>query len=242
MCVKALRAAAGDPARLRDIAEATLRAHARPLSDNGWMGEAEAKALLRDAGISVPDGRIARDAADAVAAAGEVGWPVALKLSGPAVQHKSELGGIVLGVSEEGQLRDAYSRLRDLPAADGADVLVERMLPPGVELLIAARADGVVPALVLALGGIWTETLDDVAIVPLPADTDRVERALRGLRGAPLLTGARGTEPVDLAALAQLGAACGELLLDHGLSLLELNPVVARPDGAVALDAVVRSG
>ena len=132
----------------------------------------------------------------------------------------------MLGVSEEGQLREAYSRLRELSAAHGADVLVERMLPPGVELLIAARADGVVPALVLALGGIWTETLDDVAVVPLPADAARVERALRGLRGAPLLTGGRGAEPVDLEALARLGAACGELLLDRGLGLLELNPVV----------------
>ena len=115
------------------------------------------------------------------------------------------------------------------------------MVPAGVELLIAARADGVVPALVLALGGVWTETLDDVAVVPLPAKAERVERALRSLRGAPLLTGARGAEPVDLGALARLGAACGTLLLDEGLGLLELNPVVARPDGAVALDALARS-
>ncbi len=242
ICVQALRAEAGDPVRLRDIAEAAVRAQARPLSDNGWMGEAEAKALLRDAGISVPDGRIARDAGDAVAAAGEVGWPVALKLSGPAVQHKSDHGALVLGVSDEGELRDAYAQLRDLPVADGADVLVERMLPPGIELLIAARADGVVPALVLALGGVWTETLDDVAVIPLPADAARVERGLRALRGAPLLTGARGADPVDLAALARVGAACGDLLLDRGLGLLELNPVVAGPDGAVALDAIVRRG
>ena len=89
---------------------------------------------------------------------------------------------------------------------------------------------------------IWTETLDDVAVIPLPADAARVERGLRGLRGAPLLTGARGADPVDLAALARVGAACGDLLLDRGLGLLELNPVVAGPDGAVALDAVVRRG
>ncbi len=240
LCAGALRAEAGDPARLREIAEAALRARGRPLSGNGWVGEAEAKALLRDAGVRVPDGRIARDAGDALATAAEVGWPVALKLSGPGVQHKSELGAIVLGVNDESELRSAYAHLRGLPAAEGADVLVEQMFPSGVELLVAARADGVVPALVIALGGIWTETLDDVAVVPLPASAERVERALRSLRGAPLLTGARGAESVDVGALASLGAACGHLLLERGLGLLELNPVVARPDGAVALDALVR--
>jgi acetate---CoA ligase (ADP-forming) len=241
VCARALRAAPGDPDRLREIARAALTAKGRPLSANGWVGEAEAKELLRGAGIEVPAGRVARDAGDAVRAATEVGWPVALKLTGPGVQHKSDAGALALDIAGEGELREAWSRLRELPAADGAELLVERMVPAGVELLIAARADAVVPALVLALGGVWTETLDDVAVVPLPASAERVELALRSLRGAPLLTGARGAEPVDLGALARLGAACGTLLLDEGLGLLELNPVVARPDGAVALDALARS-
>jgi acyl-CoA synthetase (NDP forming) len=242
VCALALRAAPGDPRRLREISAAALTAKGRPLSGNGWVGEAEAKALLRESGIAVPAGRVAHSADDAIHAAGDIGWPVALKLTGPGVQHKSDAGAVVLGLAEEVDLRGAFSRLRKLPIADGAEVLVEKMVPPGVELLIAARADAVVPALVLALGGIWTETLDDVAVVPLPAGPERVEQALRSLRGAPLLTGGRGGDPIDLAALAELGAACGRLLLDRGLELLELNPVVARPDGAVALDAVVRRG
>ncbi len=241
-CCLALRAAPGDPDRLREIATATVQARGRPLSGNGWMGEAEAKALLRRAGVPVPAGRVARDAADAVRAAGEVGWPVALKLSGAGVQHKSDLGALALGIAADGELREAWSRLRALAAADGAEVLVERMAPPGVELLIAARADGVVPALVIALGGIWTEALDDVAVIPLPADAARVALALHSLRGASLLTGGRGAEPVDLAALSQLAATCGDLLLSEGLGLLELNPVIARPDGAVAVDALIRHG
>ena len=93
-----------------------------------------------------------------------------------------------------------------------------------------------------ALGGIWTEALDDVAVVPLPADAARVALALHSLRGAPLLTGGRGAEPVDLAALSPARRACGDLLLSEGLGLLELNPVIARPDGAVAVDALVRHG
>ena len=98
------------------------------------------------------------------------------------------------------QARAAYRELSGSPAGDGARVLVERMAPPGVELLVAARADAVVPALVVGLGGIWAEALDDVAIVPLPADAERVEAAIRSLRGAAgaRAAGAAAT-PVDLA-------------------------------------------
>ena len=106
--------------------------------------------------------------------------------------------------------------------------------------MIAARADAVVPALVVGLGGIWTEAFDDVASSRCPRRPTRVEAALRSLRGAAALTGERGGDGVDLAALAELAARVGELLIERGLSLLELNPVVARPDGAVALDALAR--
>jgi len=119
-------------------------------------------------------------------------------------------------------------------------VLVEAMAAPGVELLVAARCDAVVPALVVGLGGVWTELLDDVAIVPLPALPARVEAALRTLRGFGRLDGARGGAAVDLAALAALAAGAGELLLAERLTLLELNPVIAGPAGAVAVDAVAR--
>ena len=112
---------------------------------------------------------------------------------------------------------------------------------PGVELIVAARRDAVVPALVIGLGGVWTELLDDVAIVPLPASAARVEAALLRLRGAPLLTGARGRVPVDLAAVAELAAEIGRVLLDLDLELIELNPVLAGPGGAVAVDAVARA-
>jgi hypothetical protein len=120
------------------------------------------------------------------------------------------------------------------------EVLVERMAEPGVELLVAARRDAVVPALVIALGGIWTELLDDVAIVPLPATPGRVEEAIRGLRAAPLLTGGRGGVPLDVPAAAQLSAATGEALLALDAELIELNPVLVHQRGAIAVDATIR--
>ena len=123
-------------------------------------------------------------------------------------------------------------------ASSGAAILVERMAPPGVELLVSARADAVVPCIVVAIGGAWTELLDDAAIVPLPATSARVEAAIRALRGAPLLTGGRGRQPFDVAAAARLAAAAGELLVASGLELLELNPVLVHERGATAVDAV----
>jgi hypothetical protein len=86
----------------------------------------------------------------------------------------------------------------------------------------------------------WTEVHDDVAIVPLPATPGRAEAALRSLRGAPLLTGARGRAALDVAAAARLAAAVGDLLVERGLSLIELNPVFVYEQGAVAVDAVAR--
>jgi acetyl-CoA synthetase len=121
-------------------------------------------------------------------------------------------------------------------------VLVEAMAPPGVELLVSARRDAVVPVLTVGLGGVWTEVFGDAVVIPLPVDALRIERALRSLRGAPLLAGTRTGAPVDVAAAAALAARAGALLLDQELELIELNPVLVNARGAVAVDAVVRTG
>ena len=136
---------------------------------------ADVERLAAAAGISVPDGGTVAGEEKCVAAALEIGLPVALKLSSPELQHKSDYGAIALDLGSEDEVRAAFGRLMASPAGPGARVLVERMVKPGLELFVAARADGVVPALVVGLGGIWTESLDDVAIVPLPADRERVE-------------------------------------------------------------------
>jgi acetyl-CoA synthetase len=240
-CAKALASPPGDPARLRSIAEAA--SGARP-GTNGvpgdWLGEGESKRLLRDHGLPVPEGALL-DAADeegCVASANQLGWPVALKLSGPMVRHKSDSGALTLDIAGEEDLRRARDRLLALPEADGATLLVERMAEPGVELLISARADAVVPVVTVALGGVWAEALGDAAVVPLPADAARIADGIGSLRGASLLSGGRGREPLDLAAAAELAARLGDLLLERGLRLVELNPVVVHRSGCTAVDAV----
>ena len=232
VCARELGAPPGDPERLREIARAC-----GPRAEPGdWLAEHDAKAALRERGLNVPDGVVAGNEEEALAALARLGGRVALKLSSPDVRHKSELRALELDVTSEYALRSAYRRL----AAMDGEVLVERMADQGVELLVAARRDAVVPALVLALGGVWTELLDDVAIVPLPASPARIEQALRCLRAAPLLTGGRGRTPLDLAAAAELARATGEALLSLDAELIELNPVLVHERGATAVDATVR--
>ena len=189
-------------------------------------------------------GRAAADEDDAVAAAAELGWPVAVKRSIPGLTHKTESGALALRVADEATLRREYRRLTGGGAGLGAGgtVLVEAMAGAGVELLVAARRDAVVPALVIGLGGTWAEVLDDAAVVPLPATAGRVADAIRTLRGAPLLCGGRGRPELDVAAAADLASAAGRVLLEEGLELLELNPVLVGQEGALALDAVAREG
>ena len=194
-CARALRLDAGDPRRLRAIASAAAPGRpgeSEPRDADGWLDEIEAKELLRGAGIAVPEGRVVASEDECAVAVNELGGPVALKLAAPQLRHKSDAGALRLDLRTVEEARAAYRELSSSPAADGGRVLVERMAPPGVELLVAARADAVVPALVVGLGGIWAEALDDVAIVPLPADAERVEQAILSLRGAAALAGGRG--------------------------------------------------
>jgi acyl-CoA synthetase (NDP forming) len=237
VCAAALRSAPADPQRLHEIAQAAAGGAGGPAE---WMSEHESKELLRGADVKVVDGRLVGDPAEAVLALAELSPPIALKVSSAAIQHKSELGAVRLGLGTEAEVTAAFSQLEPVAARFDGAILAERMAPAGLELIVAARADAVVSALVIGLGGVWTEVLSDVAVVPLPADAARIERALRSLRGAPLLTGGRGGPGVDLRALARLAQRVGEILLEESLELLELNPVLATPTGVVAVDATAR--
>ena len=177
------------------------------------IGEAEAKQLLRAAGIPVVDGEVTDDA---VATWRRLQGPVAVKRLD--VTHKAREGGVILDLDDEASIAQAAERL-------GGTVLVERMAPRGTEVLVAIRRDGLVPVLVLGAGGVHTERLDDVAVIPLPADAPRIAQALRTLR-MPI-----APEPITHIAL--------ELQkLPH--ALIELNPVIVHGATAVAVDALAQ--
>jgi acetyl-CoA synthetase len=240
-CAAALQSPSPDPVRLRAMAAAArgsngsppaapegspLPAPNAPLSGGRWLAEHEAKDLLRAAAVPVVDGRVAVGEEDAVAALGELGGLVAVKVSHPEIRHKAAVGAVRINLATEPAVRAAF---RDL-SPRGA-VLVERMARPGAEVIVSVRWDAVVPALVIGLGGGFAEVLDDVAIVPLPATPERVERAVRGLKGAALLARA------DLPAAARLATALTHLT---GLELVECNPVLVHHEGAVVVDAIAK--
>ncbi len=239
-CLAAMAQTPGDPDRLREIADAAARVGAGESSGGEWIAEHDAKWLLRRAGVNTVDGRTVDGERELKAALTELGGRIALKVSAPGLRHKTELGALALDVSSELAALAEFQRLRTLAEAQGGVVLAERMAEPGVELLVAVQRDAVVPALVIALGGIFTEIFDDAAIVPLPASAERIERAIRSLRGAALLEGARGGPPADIAAAAELAERAAALVSDGVLELVELNPVIVGPRGAVAVDAVAR--
>jgi acetyl-CoA synthetase len=248
VCARALGTKTGAAQRLTEIAAVASEANSpwtpqhnslRP-QPGRWLAEHEAKSLLRASGIPVPAGAVVYSAGEAAEAARRLGFPVVLKLSSPGLLHKTELGALALDLADEEAVQAAFAHVRRLPGHSSTAVLVERMAGPGIEILVAARREGVVPTVVVGLGGIWVEVLNDVAVVPLPARPGSIESAMADLAGAGLLRGDRDGRPLDSAAVARIAAGVAALLLDRDLDLIELNPVVASHEGAVVLDAVAR--
>jgi len=230
--IGALQRPSADPVRLRAIASAAS-ARANPRS----LDEHQAKELLARHGVGVSSGVVVVETDGAVEAARQIGYPVVLKVVADGVIHKSDVGGVVLGVtSDEEVLREC---IRLLGLAPQARVLVEQMVPSGVDVIVAARRDGVVPTLTVGLGGVWAEALADVACIPLPASPERVRTALGALRGFALLAGARGGAAYDVDALCDAASRIGDALLGEGLCLIEVNPIIVAESGCVAVDAVV---
>jgi acyl-CoA synthetase (NDP forming) len=214
----------------------------------GTVPEYLAKHLLADFGFPVPRGELARDLDAAVTAAARIGFPVVLKAQSADLSHKSDAGGVVLGLKDAAELAAAWTKLHDDVARsrpglvlDG--VLVEAMAAKGVELILGARNDkdwG--PVLIIGLGGVWTEALGDIRVLPPYLAPDRIAAEFRKLRGAKLLSGFRGAPPVDVQAAAAVTARLGAFMLAHPeIEEIDLNPVVVYTEGrgVMALDAMI---
>jgi acetate---CoA ligase (ADP-forming) len=205
-----------------------------PVQATGYWA---ARELLADAGIDFPAARRVASAGEALTAAEEVGYPVVLKAL--AQEHKSDAGGVVVGLRDEEALRAALARLDERLAPSAYSV--ERLAPvgDGVELLIGARWDARFGPVALAgLGGVHTELLGDAAVALAPLGPDDALALLLSLRAAPLLQGARGRPPLDVDAAAGALAALSRVAAAHPeLCELEVNPLLMLPDGVVGLDA-----
>lgn len=192
-----------------------------------------ARELVAAAGVALPEARRVHDLPELHAAAAALGYPLVLKSLGSS--HKSDAGGVVLGLRSLDELEAAFARI-------GPNCSVERMEQrAGVELIVGARRDPRFgPLLLVGLGGIHAEVLHDVAVGLAPASPDEAEELLRSLRAAPLLAGVRGRPAMDVRAAAEAAAALSALAASTpSIHELEVNPLLVMPEGAVALDARV---
>jgi acyl-CoA synthetase (NDP forming) len=212
------------------------------------LTEAESKTLLRDAGVETTAFAVADDADGAVAAAEEIGFPVVLKVSSPAVTHKSEWGGgagVAVGLESAAAVREAAERIETEAEAAGvdADLLVEEMrdTEAGTEVILGGLRDPSFGPVVLAgLGGVFTEVFEDTSHRLAPVGRAEAREAIEELTAAKLLRGYRGSDPADVDALADVVAAVGDLIVEQeAIAEVDVNPVLATGDGAVALDAFV---
>ena len=203
------------------------------------MCEHDAKALLSAHGIAVPAGGLAASPGEATRIASALGGPVAMKVQSEDLPHKTESGGIALGVEGETAVREAFGRIMEsarasAPAANIEGVRVERMAGAGVEMIVGVSRDpDFGPMLAVGLGGVFVEVLDDVVLSPIPVDAAEARRMLRGLRGRRLLEGVRGAPPADTDALVALLVAVSGFAAAAGdaLEALDLNPVIVHPRG-----------
>lgn len=219
------------------------------LPQEAFANEASAKASLAQAGVVVLKEVTAASRDAALAAAREIGFPVVLKIVSPDIAHKTEVGGVVVGLRSEAQLLDEYDRLlarvaQKAPQARIAGVLVAQMAQGGIELILGTKKDPVFgPVVMVGLGGIFAEVLRDVALQIAPVSEAQATQMLRSLKAFPLLDGARGRAKADVAAAARAVAALSQFAAQHAdvVAEIDINPLVVmdQGQGAFALDALL---
>lgn len=217
------------------------------------LGEFETKAVLESYGISVNRGSVAKDAEQAVSICAGLTFPVVVKVVSSDIVHKSDIGGVILDLPDAAAVGDAVrsmqARVRKaMPDAVIDGYLVQEMVGGGTEFIVGVNVDrDFGPMIVVGVGGILVELLDDVAVAPAPVSPARAAEMLGSLKAAKLLQGIRGRAPLDVGALSELVSRVSWLAADHRDRLVELdvNPVLVRPngEGCVAVDgrALLRS-
>ncbi|MBI3434761.1 MAG: acetate--CoA ligase family protein [Proteobacteria bacterium] len=210
-----------------------------------WRGAAPeyvAKPYLAALGIAVPHGALAQTSDAALAIAERIGFPVALKAQSRALIHKSDRGGVALALADGAAVARTFADMTRRLGQDRLDgVLVEAMVPAGVEMIVGARRDTQWGAVVIVgLGGIWVDALRDLRLLPPDLSRPCIIEEVRRLKGAAVLDGLRGAPACDIAALAEIVARVGALMQAYDeIEEIDINPLVVHALGVVALDAVV---
>jgi len=226
----------GISTRAREVSRTLLAAGPR------WLSASEARELLSVYGIPGAPSVTVNGVAEAVGAAEQVGYPVVLKVADPEVVHKTERRLVRLGLQSAAEVHAAVTELGTILGDPLAALLVQSQVPAGVEIAVGAVRDAAFgPLVMVAAGGVTADVLADRAFMVPPLTRVDVSRALRSLRVWPLLTGFRGSPPVDLDALVDIVLGVGDLTMDvPEVAEMDLNPVVVSPAGVVCVDAKIR--
>ncbi|HEX6558976.1 MAG TPA: acetate--CoA ligase family protein [Longimicrobiales bacterium] len=213
------------------------------------LDEMEALELLEAYGIAAAPAQLATSAAEASAIANRMGFPVALKIVSPNIMHKTDVGGVRVGLGHEADVREAYTEIvqnctRAVPDAIVSGVLVQRMIKGGPELIVGVTRDALFgPLVMFGLGGIYAEALRDVAFRIAPVGNAEAEDMIHAIRARKMLEGMRGQPPVDVASLKNILRRVSQLAVDvPEVQELDLNPLVAFNDTVIAVDARVKLG
>lgn len=207
------------------------------------LGEAEARAAIQAYGLSVPRSELARTADEAVALAGEIGYPVALKIASPEILHKTDIGGVKLNLDGAEAVRDAFDLMiyrasRYMPEAEVWGALVQEMVPPGREVIVGMSRDPQFgPLLMFGMGGIYVEVLKDVSFRLAPVSRREARSMTEEIRSYHLLRGVRGEKPSDLEAIIETILRVSQLVTDFPeIVEMDINPLMVHEKGAVAID------
>jgi acyl-CoA synthetase (NDP forming) len=214
------------------------------IKSQNLLTEVESKELVKKAGIPVVEAKLARSKKEAISISKEMGLPVVLKISSLDVVHKSDSGGVKLGLANATQVGKAYNEIissvkQAYPEARIEGVSVQPMAPPGVEVIVGMSTDPQFgPVLMFGLGGILVEVLKDVSFRIVPVSARDAREMIREIKGYPVLEGYRGQKPASIPALEKLIVKVSQFVEKNPrIKELDLNPIFAYPDKAVAVDA-----
>jgi acetyltransferase len=210
------------------------------------LGEIEAREVIEAYGMRLPESRLARSPDEAAQIAAQIGFPVVMKISSPDILHKSDIGGVKVGIADAAQARDTFELIeyrarKYSPDARIWGVLVQQMVRKGREVLVGVTRDPQFgPLIGVGMGGIYVEVLKDIAFRLAPLSTQEVREQLRSIRTYPLLAGVRGEPPADIAAIEETVLRVNQLVTDFPeIVEMDINPLVVHNEGegAIVLDA-----
>ena len=214
-------------------------------TDHKVITEDLSKSILEEYGVTVPPYSLVTSRDEAMTAAEKIGFPLVMKVVSPQILHKTDVGGVKVGLNNAKEVGDAFDDMwKRLTGGDAQikGLLLEKMVPSGVELIVGVQNDPQFgPVIMVGMGGIMTEIMKDVSFRMLPITENDAQSMLQELKGAPLLQGFRGRSPIDTAMLSDTLVKIGNMAMDNAdyINSIDFNPVVAYPDSYCVVDAKI---